>query len=85
VVTEPVAIVGMAVPLPGAADLGAYWRNLVAGVDAIGDAPPDRWDGGLHVEDAAAAGPDRFSCRRGGRYVVAWTAGLSDEGNRKES
>ncbi|MER5885237.1 beta-ketoacyl synthase N-terminal-like domain-containing protein [Streptomyces sp. NPDC001941] len=51
---EPVAIVGMAVTLPGAADLDTYWRNLVAGVDAISDVPPGRLD----AEDVY--------CRRGG-------------------
>ncbi|MEZ5798317.1 MAG: SDR family NAD(P)-dependent oxidoreductase [Paracoccaceae bacterium] len=30
-----IAIVGMAAHLPGAADIGAYWRNLVAGVESI--------------------------------------------------
>ncbi|WP_279579405.1 beta-ketoacyl synthase N-terminal-like domain-containing protein [Fodinicola feengrottensis] len=42
----PVAIVGMAVLLPGAPDLdlSTYWQNLVAGVDAITEVPADRWD-----------------------------------------
>lgn len=30
-----IAIVGMAAHLPGAADIGAYWRNLSAGVESI--------------------------------------------------
>ena len=29
---DGVAIVGMAVLLPGAPDLGTYWRNLVDGI-----------------------------------------------------
>ncbi|MFJ5776294.1 beta-ketoacyl synthase N-terminal-like domain-containing protein [Streptomyces sp. NPDC093094] len=37
----PVAVVGMAALFPGAADLDAYWRNLVEGVDAITDLPAD--------------------------------------------
>ncbi|MBH1932965.1 polyketide synthase dehydratase domain-containing protein [Streptomyces sp. AV19] len=51
---EPVAVVGMAVTLPGAGDLGTYWRNLVDGVDAITDFPAERWH------------PEGLACRRGG-------------------
>ncbi|HEX5493821.1 MAG TPA: beta-ketoacyl synthase N-terminal-like domain-containing protein, partial [Mycobacteriales bacterium] len=32
---EPVAIVGMACRLPGAADVDTYWRNLVGGVESV--------------------------------------------------
>src|SRR4051794_3326846 len=46
--TEPIAIIGMGCRFPGAAgnvcgpeDL---WRLLHAGVDAIREVPPDRWD-----------------------------------------
>jgi acyl transferase domain-containing protein/NAD(P)H-dependent flavin oxidoreductase YrpB (nitropropane dioxygenase family) len=38
-----VAIVGMACIYPGADGLGTYWANVVAGVDAIRDVPPERW------------------------------------------
>ncbi|MET7680781.1 beta-ketoacyl synthase N-terminal-like domain-containing protein [Streptomyces sp. NPDC005423] len=64
----PVAIVGMAVLLPGAADLDAYWRNLLDGTDAISEVPDGRWDAGYYRPDAAT-GPavaDRVYCRRGG-------------------
>ncbi|MGK4579057.1 beta-ketoacyl synthase N-terminal-like domain-containing protein [Kitasatospora sp. HPMI-4] len=64
----PAAVVGMAVLLPGAPDLAAYWRNLVEGVDAITDVPEGRWDADYY-DPAAAAGPasaDRLYCRRGG-------------------
>ncbi|MGW1870878.1 beta-ketoacyl synthase N-terminal-like domain-containing protein [Streptomyces mauvecolor] len=37
------AVIGMAVLLPGAPDLAAYWRNLIHGVDAITDMPERRW------------------------------------------
>ncbi|WTX86358.1 polyketide synthase dehydratase domain-containing protein [Streptomyces sp. NBC_00637] len=64
----PVAIVGMAVLLPGAADLDAYWRNLRDGVDAIGEVPEGRWDAEYYrpgtASDPAAA--DRVYARRGG-------------------
>ncbi|WP_414167279.1 beta-ketoacyl synthase N-terminal-like domain-containing protein [Streptoverticillium reticulum] len=56
---QPVAIVGMAVTLPGAADLGQYWHNIVTGVDAISEVPPGRWD-------PAEYRPDAIYCRRGG-------------------
>ncbi|WP_425556289.1 beta-ketoacyl synthase N-terminal-like domain-containing protein, partial [Kitasatospora nipponensis] len=64
----PVAVVGMAVLLPGAPDLQAYWRNLVGGVDAITEVPPGRWDESYYDPSPAAgpARPDRLYCRRGG-------------------
>ena len=61
---EPVAIVGMAVELPGAPDVATYWRNIVEGVDAIEEVPADRWDPVFF--DPAATRADRFYCRRGG-------------------
>ncbi|MEU6551802.1 beta-ketoacyl synthase N-terminal-like domain-containing protein [Streptomyces sp. NPDC046915] len=64
----PVAITGMAVLLPGAADLDAYWHNLRDGVDAIGEVPEGRWDADYY-RPSAATGPavaDQVYCRRGG-------------------
>ncbi|MFF8971039.1 beta-ketoacyl synthase N-terminal-like domain-containing protein [Streptomyces sp. NPDC014995] len=58
----------MAVLLPGAADLDAYWRNLRDGVDAIGEVPDGRWDA-AYYRPGTAAGPavaDRVYARRGG-------------------
>jgi acyl transferase domain-containing protein/phosphopantetheinyl transferase len=64
----PVAIVGMAVLLPGAADLDAYWQNLLTGADAITDVPSGRWDAGYYRPGSATgpALPDQVYCRRGG-------------------
>lgn len=62
----PVAIVGMAVLFPGAPDLAAYWRNLTAGLDAITEVPPGRWDPSFYDPAAAAGRADRVYCRRGG-------------------
>ena len=62
----PIAIVGMAVLLPGARDLDAYWRNLVGGVDCITEVPPGRWDPEYYDPTAGPARPDRVYCRRGG-------------------
>ncbi|WP_328548678.1 polyketide synthase [Streptomyces platensis] len=63
------AIVGMGALFPGAGDLAAYWRNLVAGTDCITDVPPGRWDPEIYYDPHADRGParsDRFYCRRGG-------------------
>ncbi|MHB9864004.1 beta-ketoacyl synthase N-terminal-like domain-containing protein [Streptomyces sp. YIM S03343] len=58
----------MAVLFPGAPDLGAYWRNLRDGVDAIGEVPAGRWDSDYYCPGAASgpAVPDQVYCRRGG-------------------
>ncbi|MBF8189752.1 SDR family NAD(P)-dependent oxidoreductase [Nonomuraea sp. K274] len=42
---EPIAVTGLACRMPGAGDLGAFWRLLESGTDAIGDIPADRWEG----------------------------------------
>ncbi|MFG2092172.1 beta-ketoacyl synthase N-terminal-like domain-containing protein [Streptomyces sp. NPDC048612] len=63
------AIVGMGALFPGAEDLAAYWRNLVAGTDCITEVPPGRWDPEIYYDPDGAQGParsDRFYCRRGG-------------------
>ena len=46
-----VAVVGMACVFPGADNVGAFWRNIVAGKDAIGDVPPERWPGNLAARE----------------------------------
>lgn len=43
-----VAVVGMACMFPGAPDLPTFWANVVAGVDAVGEVPPQRWDPAVH-------------------------------------
>ncbi|MET9519486.1 beta-ketoacyl synthase N-terminal-like domain-containing protein [Streptomyces sp. NPDC002994] len=63
------AVVGMGAVFPGAADLAAYRRNLFAGLDAISDVPPGRWDPEVYYDPNGAEGParsDHFYCRRGG-------------------
>nr|BFE87616.1 hypothetical protein GCM10020093_102170 [Planobispora longispora] len=32
---EPIAIIGMSARVPGANDLGRFWRNLVDGVESV--------------------------------------------------
>ena len=62
---EPIAIVGLACRLPGAADPEAYWRLLRDGVDAIREVPPERWDVDAHF-DADLAARGKMSTRWGG-------------------
>ena len=55
-----VAIIGMACIFPGAKDLGSFWQNIVAGQDAITEAPQTKHtvDNRLEVE--------KPYCNRGG-------------------
>ncbi|MGW7537088.1 beta-ketoacyl synthase N-terminal-like domain-containing protein [Amycolatopsis sp. NPDC054798] len=61
---EPVALVGMGVFLPGSSTVDQYWRNLVAGADAVTEIPPERRDPAFHGRDGTE--PDRTHGRRGG-------------------
>ena len=56
----------MAVLLPGAKDLDAYWRNLVEGVDAVREVPEGRWDPVYYRPGDPGGAADRIYCRRGG-------------------
>lgn len=51
-----VAIVGMAGIFPGAADLAGYWANVLAGVDAVTEVPPERWDPAVYSKPAQWGG-----------------------------
>ncbi len=51
-----VAIVGMAGVFPGAEDVTGYWANVLAGVDAVTEVPPDRWDPAVYSEPAKWGG-----------------------------
>ena len=63
--TAPIAIIGMSCRFPGADDLGAFWRLLSEGVDAVGDIPPDRWDVDAWYDPDPDA-PGKMSTRYGG-------------------
>ncbi|MYU24697.1 SDR family NAD(P)-dependent oxidoreductase [Streptomyces sp. SID8352] len=41
---DPVAVVGMAVRVPGARTTRELWRHLLAGTDHVTQIPADRWD-----------------------------------------
>ena len=60
-----VAIVGMAVILPGASDLKSFWANLLNKVDAITEVPADRWDWRRYY-DADRSARDKVYSRWGG-------------------
>ena len=47
--TRKIAVVGLAGRYPKAPDLDTLWGNLVAGLDAVGEAAGDRWDLGHMV------------------------------------
>ncbi|TXS70961.1 polyketide synthase, partial [Streptomyces sp. sk2.1] len=62
---EPIAVVGLACRFPGGESPEAFWGLLVAGGDAIGEVPADRWDAeAFHDVDPSAAG--RTVARRAG-------------------
>jgi acyl transferase domain-containing protein/phosphopantetheinyl transferase len=63
--TQGVAIVGMACLFPGAPDLDAFWQNIVEGVDATSDPPPEAWDPDVYY-DPEFTDVDRTYCKRGG-------------------
>ncbi|RMI33838.1 type I polyketide synthase, partial [Actinomadura harenae] len=65
----PIAVVGLGAVYPGAGSAAELWANIRAGVDAITDVPPHRWDPAVHHDPSAGDGPPRagrFACRRGG-------------------
>ncbi|HTI21663.1 MAG TPA: beta-ketoacyl synthase N-terminal-like domain-containing protein, partial [Kutzneria sp.] len=58
---EPIAVVGIACRLPGAADPEQFWRLLEAGRDAITEPPDGRWPGATEFRRGGfIAGVDRF-------------------------
>lgn len=63
---DPIAIVGMGCRLPGGVvDVDSFWRLLRDGVDAVREAPHDRWNvAGLFDPDPSA--PGKMASRWGG-------------------
>jgi acyl transferase domain-containing protein/NAD(P)H-dependent flavin oxidoreductase YrpB (nitropropane dioxygenase family)/NAD(P)-dependent dehydrogenase (short-subunit alcohol dehydrogenase family)/acyl carrier protein len=62
---KPIAIVGMACHLPGAADLVQYWSSILRRHDAIEEVPSDRWPSALFYDPDPKA-PDRSVSKWGG-------------------
>ena len=53
--SEPVAIVGMSCRFGGGMDsVHRYWSGLLAGVDAVAETPPERWDAARWFSDDPA-------------------------------
>lgn len=63
--TEPIAIVGMGMRLPGGVyDAESYWQLLRSGIDAVVQVPKERWDiDTLYDPDSTA--PGKISTRYG--------------------
>ncbi len=64
-----VAIVGMACVYPGARDLGEFWSNIVTGVDAVTEVPPERWDATRYYDPAATAHPRGRTPSKWGGFI----------------
>ena len=64
--TEPIAVIGASVRLPGGVvDLASYWQLLHTGGDAITNVPLSRWDADAYY-DPDPETPGKISSRRGG-------------------
>lgn len=63
--TEPIAIIGMAARLPGAADLETLWAHLARGDELCAEVPAARWDASRYLDRSGRA-PGTTVCVRGG-------------------
>ncbi|WP_225849093.1 type I polyketide synthase [Streptomyces sp. HPF1205] len=61
----PVAIVGIGCRVPGADGPGEFWRLLLAGTDAVGEVPANRWDADAYYDPDKDV-PGRMNTRWGG-------------------
>src|SRR5437764_14342889 len=60
----PIAVVGVSALFPGSAEVGGFWRDILAGRDLVTEVPPTHW----LVEDyydPDPAAPDKTYCKRG--------------------
>ncbi|NBH06208.1 beta-ketoacyl synthase N-terminal-like domain-containing protein, partial [Amycolatopsis sp. SID8362] len=57
-----IAIVGMACLFPQAPDLASFWANVLSGVDAVTEVPPQRWDTSRYYDAEGQGGktPSRW-------------------------
>src|SRR5262249_33130301 len=62
---QPVAVVALGAVLPGAADVDASWRMILAGMDQIREVPAARWLVADYYDPDPQA-PDRTYAKRGG-------------------
>ena len=63
--SNAIAIIGISCRLPAADDPEAFWELLRAGVDAISEIPPTRWDVDSYFDENPAA-PGKMYSRWGG-------------------
>jgi amino acid adenylation domain-containing protein len=61
--TQDIAIIGLGGKLPGARDLGEFWRNLLEDKSPITSIPEDRWSWKDYDGDPEQA--DKTDCHRG--------------------
>ena len=69
---EPIAIIGLSGRYPDAPDVAAFWQNLRAGRDSVGEIPAERWSLEGFYE------PDPQRAVRDGASYSKWGAFLSD-------
>lgn len=62
--SEPIAITGYALRLPGAENAEAFWELLLNGIDAIREVPPERWPVDKYYHEDYA--PGKMITRWGG-------------------
>ena len=63
--SRDIAVIGMSGRFPMAADVDAFWRNLVEGRDCITEVPAGRWDHSLYF-DPDKDRPGKTYCKWGG-------------------
>jgi acyl transferase domain-containing protein/acyl carrier protein len=63
--SEPIAIIGMGIRLPGCgSDQKKFWQMILEGRDAVRSVPPDRWDrDAFHASESPT--PGKINTRRG--------------------
>jgi len=67
---EPIAIVGMSGVYPDAPDLEVFWENLLAGHNAVGEIPAERWSlEGFYEPDPDKAAAEGKSYSRWGAFL----------------
>ena len=63
--SQAIAIIGMACLFPKAANVDAFWRNILGRVDAVTDPPPEAFDPDRYY-DPSSNDTDRIYCKQGG-------------------
>ncbi|WP_199863902.1 beta-ketoacyl synthase N-terminal-like domain-containing protein, partial [Streptomyces sp. Root264] len=61
---EPIAVVGLSCRFPGGKNPAAFFDLLLAGAEAVGDVPADRWNADAFFSEDPSA-PGRAVARRG--------------------